>query len=184
MVNEQQLVQAYSEWVENRFAVGFEGHILTFMFKPMPGSVTAREREMYAVIERTFGKLLTRVTRDPANANWDKLPLWLGCTDWPIPKWEKDYFSNIAINDGQHIHVVALAPPSSRLRRQGVELGDHIADNQKLYLQSEPYLDRIHDRKIDVSPGRVTSYVLKSIKLGRSTQDAIIILPRAKSEII
>lgn len=184
MTTKKQLVEAYAGWVESLLKEGFDGYLLTFMFRPIPGSVAAKEREMYGVVERTFRKVLTRTTRRPRTAESDQMPIWLGCTDWPIPKWDKDYFANIAINDGQHVHVIALDPPCSRFRKGGVELGNHIFfDSQKLYFQTEPYLDRIHDRKIEVSPRRVASYVLKAVNSGRTAQDAILVLPRARSEL-
>lgn len=183
MTTKQQLLEAYAGWVESRLEEGFDGYLLTFMFRPIPGSTAVREQEMYKVVERTFRKALTRAVRRPLAAKWNELPLWLGCTDWPIPKWEKDYFANIAINDGQHVHIIALDPPESLHRKRGTTLDDHLDDNQKLYLHEEPLLDRIHNLKIAVSPRRVTSYVLKAVNSGRTAQDAIIVLPRARSEL-
>ncbi len=183
MVNE--LVKAYGEWVEDRLSMGYEAYLLTFMFNPMSGSPEQRQREMHRVIGRTFDKVLTRTNRRPRKEHVYQLPLWIGCTDWPVMKWAKDHIANIAVNDGQHAHMLALESPHSRLRKRGVRLSDHIFfDEQRLYFGSEPQLHRIHALEVHETPRRVADYVFKAVKTGRTTSDGVLVLPRAVSELV
>ncbi|MEO3385255.1 hypothetical protein [Mesorhizobium sp. CAU 1741] len=180
----KELVAGYVEWVEDRLDAGYEPYMLTFMFKPIPGSPARKQIEMYDTVRRTFEKVLTRTNRRPRKEAWDRLPLWMGCTDWPIPKWDKDHYANIALNDGQHVHIMALESPHSRLRKRGILLSDHIFfDEQRLYFDAEPHLHRIHTMEIHETPGEVTDYVFKAIKSGRTGCDDILVLPRAVSEL-
>jgi hypothetical protein len=179
----KQLVAAYAGWAEERVMLSFKPTMLTFMFNPLPGSSTAKQGQMFEVVTRTFSKALTRVHRHPDKADWWKLPLWIGCVDWPIHKRFKDHYANIAINDGAHMHMLALDPPNSRLERWGITLEQEILDiNQKLYIGTEPGLHRIHCLTISDDAGYVTDYALKALKTGRTSVDDILVLPRAKAE--
>jgi hypothetical protein len=179
----KQLVAAYAEWVEERVALGFMPTMLTFMFNELSGSSTARQSQMFEVVERTYRRALTRSHRRPDTAGWMKLPLWIGCIDWPIHKRFKDHYANIAINDGAHVHMLALDPPDSRLARRGITLEQEISDNgQRLYYDSEPALHRIHSLTITDDVGYVADYALKALKTGRTNVEDVLILPRAKAE--
>lgn len=185
MLRPNTLVESYIEWTEERIRKGYQAHLLTFMFNPMPGSTDAKTSEMYGVVTRTFQKVLPRVCRRPLKAHWDELPLWIGCTDWPIMKEGRDSLIDISINDGQHGHMLALESPMSRLVKRGISLSDHIMyDAQEIYVQSEPYLHRIHCKAVVETPDRVTDYVLKALKTLRTSVDDILVLPRARSELI
>jgi len=149
------------------------------MFHQIPGGKKAKLRSMNDALYRFYKTFLTRVIRNPHSAfHQDQRPLFFAAPDYPVPKHDKEWLSDIAINDGLHMHGILVVPLQSRLKK---DLIGHIQQYRRLYLP--PPLRRIHIRGIEGNFGRVSDYICKSIKKGRNTWDDVIILPKNRSEI-
>jgi hypothetical protein len=85
----------------------------------------------------------------------------------------------VTINQGRHMHGVALLPPVSRMKEG---LGLHFATNQGLYVRAGGLL-RVHAEKIESRPGYVTEYAFKSLRRGRADFSDLVILPRPKDQV-
>jgi hypothetical protein len=112
--------------------------------------------------------------------NSDRLPIWIGCPDLPVPKYQKQSLRNATINDGLHFHVICLIPPESRLTEP---LQDHVAHHQQLYKGKAGTVSELDVRRIVKRPKYTTRYALKSIPKRRVSNDEIIILPRSQTEL-
>jgi hypothetical protein len=178
-INKDDLIAAYGKMVEDRFDLGFEADLLTFMFNPLPGGTRAKQALMEEEIGATYYKVLTRMIRNPKNKPTLAKPFWVGGPDWPVPKQDKDNYRDVAVNDGLHYHMIALTPPDTRLMGT---LGEYITENQRLYTGPHRYLFQIHAEPITDGADYVTGYALKSVKRGRAGLDQVLILPGAQAE--
>jgi len=183
MVSNADQVSGYADWMMEKVHQGWVPTMLTFMFNPLPGSASSKAAQMDRDIERVYGRMVTRAVRDTrARRNQGRLPIWIVSPDWPVPKYgmKRDHLRNIAVNDGQHRHALALTPPWSRF---GTDLGHHIDCNQSLYMGSGYPLFRLHFAEITKQPRKTCRYILKSLERGRIKSDDIMILPKAVSEL-
>jgi hypothetical protein len=98
--------------------------------------------------------------------------------DLPVFKWAKKSLRDVTINNGLHYSGIALTPPVSRF---ATSLDTHFEQCQQEYLTEK--LARIDVKAITWNPDFVTDYVTKSFKRGRVSDEDIIILPRAVSEL-
>jgi hypothetical protein len=94
--------------------------------------------------------------------------------DMPVYRHEKKSIRDISVNDGLHYGGLALIPPVSRFRST---LDTRFAEgiNEKVA--------RIHVTPITDNPGFVVDYAAKSFKRGWVSEEDILILPRAISEL-
>ncbi|MCJ2084179.1 hypothetical protein [Methylobacterium sp. J-090] len=132
-------------------------------------------------IERVYATLVTRVVRKPtAPPSAGRLPVWLCCRDMPVFKHQKQCLSDVLVNDGLHQHAAAFQPPVSRL---GVDLVTHFEECRDLYVRRGLPLIRIDVQPITHDIGAVMDYVRKQIGRGMTGEDAMLILPRGRSEM-
>src|SRR4051812_540873 len=167
-------IESFSTWVTGYMDNHWDGCLLSFMFQHLPGSKASVLRQMERELERVYGRVLTRIVRKPrCEAHQGKLPIWLACPDLPVPKRKKQCLPDVTLNDGLHIHALALIPPGSRMNER---LDQHFAAQQALYVRREHALARhplarVHAQPIISDPGYVTEYVLKSLMRGRVSTD-------------
>lgn len=171
---------AYASWAERLVAEGWHPYLLTFMFKPLPGSSAAVAYQMEREVERVYATLLTRIVRKPARTPLDRLPVWFCCHDRPVYKHAKISLADAVVNGGAHTHATAFLPPWSRL---GEGLGDHFDEHERLYLRPECPLVRIDCVPVVRRVGYVVGYARKEVGRSALGQDASFVLPRAAQEI-
>ena len=179
MITTAQLIDGYTQMVTDHINEGWDSYLLTFMFNQIGGSPRRVGSVMEKEVERVYATLATRIVRKPRSLkNIGKLPVWISCPDFPIPKHDRQTKDEVTINDGQHFHAVSMLPPVSRLREG---LDDHLYEEQGRYTRDP--LFRIHSEKIDRNPGRVVRYVLKSLERGLIGSDQVLVLPRSITEL-
>jgi hypothetical protein len=174
-------IAAYEQWIKWYMNIGWNGLLLTFMFQPLPGSYNAKVKQMMDGVERLYSTFLTRAVRNPnfiENHGW--LPFLLAAPDKPAVKFKKkSRLSDVAINDGLHVHAVLFVPENCRLKEPPA---DHFHRREGMYLQ-RPVVG-LDIQPINSRPKYVTNYVLKSVARGKASLDDILILPRSRSEIV
>jgi hypothetical protein len=113
----EDIVNAYGLWAMEYMDQGWSGYFLSFAFDPMRGSTQAVALQMEKEVERVYSLLVTRVVRKPrSDCRRDLLPRWFVCPDYPVPKHAKSDLGTVTINDGRHLHGIALMPPVSRMK--------------------------------------------------------------------
>ena len=174
------IISAYGEWTAEFVAKGYDAIFLTFMLHPQRGSYSEIETQVQEALTAVYARTLTRIYRRPhARENADKLPRWIACPDYPVPKRAKMSLRDVVINGGRHWHAIVLVPPFCRLR---VPFDRLINENPRLFAIGP--ISRVHAVSIDSDPSYVTGYGLKSISRGRASFDDLLILPRTKSELL
>jgi hypothetical protein len=175
------IIEGYVRMVEERVHNGWAPHFLTFTFNQLPGSPASVRAQMFKEVELAYSRHLTRIFRNPhAARHTGQLPLWIGSPDFPVPKRFKDNYRDLAVNDGEHVHVLGLTSAFSRLKGS---LSDHFDDNPHLYYGPDRPLFRIRCDPITETPEKVTRYALKSLSRGRIDAGDIVVLPRSRSEL-
>jgi len=181
MLTSKEVEDAFTKMVMDRIECGFDPHLLSFMFNPIPGSQQAKLREMHHEAERAYAKILTRAFRRPHSVpDLMCLPFWLVCPDWPVPKKQKQKRDDVTINDGMHLHAIALMPPDTRMQES---LSDHIRDNHLHYWGADKPVRRLHADPMTKTPAKAVGYAMKSLKRRRMDETDILILPRANDEM-
>ena len=181
-ISQAAIDNGYELWGERLVREGWTPYLLTFMFQHLGGSEARVARLMEREVERVYATLVTRVVRKPtAPSSVGRLPVWLCSPDMPVFKHEKQSLSDILVNNGRHMHVVAFQPPASRLE---VDLAIHFGENLDLYIRHGHPLIRIDVQKITYSLDDVVGYSRKYIKKIVDGEDAMLILPRHRSEIL
>ena len=177
----KQIIDHCSQFTRDHIDLGWEPYLLSFMFNQLRGSPRSIPRQMEKEVERVYGISLTRVVRKPMSENSrDKLPIWIGCPDFPVPKHVKLDLRDVSLNDGRHVHIIALTPSNTRLN---TGLDQHFEMCQDLYVRPPYPLRRIHAVPITSRPEYVAEYVFKSLRRRRVNFDQVIILPRDRSEL-
>ncbi len=161
---------------------GYTGTFLTFMFNALAGNENAKKKQMFEEVERCYALLLTRAYRDLKKIDTFDMPLWLASPDWPVPKigFNRDRLLNIQLNDGLHMHAIALLPPGTRV---GARLDMHIDDHQQLYRPPHGKIMKMNFAEMTATPEKVVGYGLKSITRRRIDPGDVLILPRSHSEM-
>ena len=170
----------YGRMVTERLEEGWEGYLITFMFKSLRGARQSVIRQMEKEVERVYATVLTRIIREPSKSPVAQLPLWIVCPDFPVPKHERAPLREVTINDGLHLHGIALIPPWNRMN---CGLDKHLELSQRLYVRAGYSLGRVHAVPITHDPEYVVGYGLKSISRRRLDFDHVLILPRSHSEM-
>jgi hypothetical protein len=175
------LVDGYTQLVTDRVQAGWTCDLVTILFTQLPGPRASVIGQMMDQVQRIYSTLITRVHRRPKTAPNDQLPLFIGAADFPVYKRDRSAVPNVFCNGGLHIHVLALMPPTSRLKES---LADHLEKRPDLYLGSGSSIQRIHVEPMVKNVSRVVDYVFKTILNGRLTYDeAVVVLPRTRSEL-
>lgn len=173
--------QGYRDWGESFAAEGWMPYLLTFKFRPLGGSEASVRQQMEREVERVYAKLVSRVVRKPRSASAvGRLPVWFCSPDRPVFKHERQSrISNLA-NDGAHMHATAFQPPCSRLR---TDLVTHFTENYGVYVRPDLPLVELHAVPISHRTGYVVGYARKHIGRGLVSEDAQLVLPRARKEM-
>src|SRR4051812_39867209 len=94
------LIKAYSDWIKQYYDQNWFGYLFTFMFNQIPGSRDVRVNEMQKDLYRWWGRLLTRMYRNPRSRNAIKfLPRAVLFPDSPVPKRAKQTLRDVTVND-------------------------------------------------------------------------------------
>src|SRR5688500_6886256 len=129
--NYAQIIPGYGEMAHRYVEEGWEPYLSTCMFNELRRSPQSVRRQMERDIERVYAKSLTRIVRNPtAPSAVGKLPVWIVCPDYAVPKHAKQDLQDVTVNDGRHAHGLTLMPPNSRL---STGLDDHFAMCQSHY---------------------------------------------------
>jgi len=167
------LAVGFSRMITDRVRDGWSCSLVTFMFNRIPGNTQAVLSRMRDEIQRVYCKLVTRVHRKPRTAAPGCLPLFLCCGDIGA--------ADDHLNGGLHFHALVHLPPLSRLNEP---LPDHLTRHDRLYAGADTLIKRVHAVAVTHDHAYVFDYAFKAIKKGRlSYEDAVLILPRAKSEV-
>jgi hypothetical protein len=96
---------------------GWNPYFLTFMFRQLPGNKDTQLAAMERAIVRFYSTLLTRIVRNPHSAfQQSQRPILVAAPDYPVFKHDKQKISDIAINDGLHMHAMLAVPWKSRMK--------------------------------------------------------------------
>ncbi len=150
-----ELVAGYQALISDRVRSGWNAWLLTFMFRPLPGSPDYVLESMRDELDRFYRTLATRVARRPSSAS---LPVLIAAPDLPVGKADKP-LRDLAINDGLHFHSILACPPNSRLP---MPVNEHLRTERALYdgpRLLRPDADRrfilLDGRAINVEAGHV-----------------------------
>jgi hypothetical protein len=177
----KQLIISYEEMIQQRIDEGWQPYFISFMFHRIPGKPVTKKHIMEMEVERVHSTLVTFVVRKPHSASWIQyVPVFVGCPDLPVAKWEKELVRNVTVNDGWHYNRCLLLPPAEKCRLKR-PLDHHFRHHQDRYYLDEFPLDRIHAKFIE--NGTMADYMLKHFKRGNVSVDDILILPRVGSEL-
>jgi hypothetical protein len=130
-------------------------------------------------MSRIYSTMLTRIVRRPHSARaFGRLPIWLVAPDFAVPKKQKKSLREVAVNDGLHLHAIAIIPAQSRLRK----LAAHVQGNQHLYIKDGSVVCRVDAKRINTTAAKAVAYGMKSITRRRCDTDDLLIFPRAANE--
>ena len=179
-ISDVPLSRDWAEMLRRYVGAGWSPSLLTFMFAAMRGEHVAIRRRQAHEVEKIYGRVVTRLMRRPlASSSVGKLPIWLGSSDVPIYKHAKDARRDVMINDGLHVHVLALTPPEVRLKSNFVAF---VEANQRL-LTLGPSCIRVHAVAVIYDVPGTFRYAMKTAMRLPDNDDGFFILPRNASEL-
>jgi hypothetical protein len=180
----RRIVAAYGDMIQQKIDEGFEAYLLTIMFRDIRGPRNGVISRMLEETSRAYRRCVTFIVRNPRSPSQaHNLPIWLCSPDFPVPKEAKKQLRDVALNDGVHVHGIALLPPNNRLAKRGLRLDGHFLNNQRRYTGRGSQIRTISSEPIIKTPERATDYVLKALKRGRVTMDDIWVFPPCLSEL-
>jgi hypothetical protein len=155
-----ELINGYSQWIQEYMDKGWNASLLTLMFKPLGGGDKAALTKMKDEVDRVYSTFITRVVRNP-NSEYQKgsRPILIAAPDRPVLKNEKQKLRDVRINGGVHMHGILLVPRQSRLK-EGVET--HFKRHENRYVRNN--LLRLNVQPIQSSPEEVVGYAMKAVK--------------------
>jgi hypothetical protein len=174
-----EIVQAYGGWIQEHLELGWNGYLVTFMFRNISGSNEVRIQQMHREIIEFYQKLVTRAVRKPRSEKWvHLLPKGIFFPD--VPGYRSSAYSipEVSINDGIHFHGIMVATQEARLKEP---LHLHLLRKRKLYVGHNIY--RIDAQRITSQAAFVTDYGGKAIKRRRFSTDHVLLLPKTLSEL-
>jgi hypothetical protein len=173
------IVQAYGSMFRQLTDWGWDGYLMTVMFRPIPGSVNTKIRQMHDGVSTIYGKLACRVVRKPTSPNWAYLlPQGVFFPDVPAYRQSRKTLSDVSVNDGVHMHGIMFATATPRFTQP---LDQHFLENERLYVKGN--IHRIHVKPLTHKEEFVADYAGKAIKRKRFSTDDILILPKSLSEV-
>ncbi len=112
------LIHGYQEMINDYVRDHWKPYLLSFMYKPLRGSMDAIMLEMQKEIYLCYRILIKRFARNPRSLYSQRclLPRLFAFPDRPIPKQLKQSLRDISINNGLHFHGILLLPPVSRFK--------------------------------------------------------------------
>jgi hypothetical protein len=174
-----EIVQAYGSMFRKLTEWGWDGYMVTVMFRPIPGSVNIKIRQMHEEISTVYGKLANRVVRKPTSPNWAYLlPQGVFFPDVPAYRQSQKKLSAVSVNDGMHMHGIMFTTATPRFKQP---LDQHFRENERLYVKGN--IHRIHVKPITHKEKFVVDYAGKAIKRKRFSTDDILILPKSLREV-
>jgi hypothetical protein len=174
-----EIVQAYGHWIQQHLDLGWDGYLVTFMFRNIHGSKELKIQQMHREICRVYQNLATRAVRKPRSEKWvHLLPKGIFFPDIPAYKKSELKVGTVSINDGIHFHGIMVAAKSTRLKEP---LHLHFLRKRKLYVRGKIY--RIHVEPITSQAAFVTDYGGKAIKRRRFSNDHVLVLPKTVAEL-
>jgi len=174
-----QIVQAYGGWVQEQLNRGWDGYLVTLMFHWIPGSMETKIEQMNREITRLYGKLATKAVRKPGSPKWAPfLPKGVFFPDVPGLNGSKRRLLELVINDGLHVHGIVLTNQRDRLKEP---LDQHFQENKRYYRSKTVH--HLHIVPITHKAEYATDYGGKAIKKGRISEEHILVLPKALSEL-
>lgn len=177
---EQANACGYAQMVASRLDDGWSAYLMTVTFEHFRGPRHVILDRMRDEVQRIYSTLVTRIHRKPGTAPTDKLAVLIGVADLPVAKREKTRSAS-SCNGGLHFHAVLVVPPSSRLKGSVV---DHFASNADRYAGPNGLVANIHIVPVTHDIHHVADYVFKSVIRRRlSDEDAVLVLPRTRSEL-
>jgi hypothetical protein len=180
---ESEIVHAYGQLIQSRFDMGWVGHMVSFMFKQLPGSLDTRAQLMKTEISTVFPKIITRVVRRPTSPKWSQhVPIGLFLPDLPVYKKNREAISHILVNDGLHVHGLVLATTEDRLKTVTIPLDSYFHDCWWCYLGHK--LHHLDVRQITHDGTYVVDYLGKWITRGVFSTDDILLLPKTRDELL
>jgi hypothetical protein len=173
------LIDAYGDWLQQWLSEGWDGYLFTFLFNQLPGSRRAMVHQMHQQLERWYGMLATRIVRKPRSPGRASfLPKGIFVPDLPVPKRCKVGIGDVSINDGLHVHGIVVA---NRWARLPETLDVYFQENLKKFLVGK--LRHIDVELIRDRPRYTVGYALKGLKRPTFSEDDVLVLPRAVSEL-
>jgi hypothetical protein len=174
-----EIVQAYGSMFRQLADWGWDGYLMTIMFRHIPGTAGNRIRQMHEEVGTVYGKLASRVVRKPTSKNWAPfLPQAVFFPDVPAYRQSRKPLTDVTVNDGVHMHGVMFAITTPRFKQT---LDQHFQENEPLYVKGN--IHRIHVEPITDKEKFVVDYAGKAIKRKRFSNDDILILPKSLSEV-
>ena len=175
----EEIVQGYGSLFCQLANRGWDGFFMTIMFRQIPGPVGTKIRQMHEEISTIYGKLANRVVRKPTSENWAHLlPQGVFFPDAPAYRQTRQSMSDVSVNDGVHMHGIVFAIETPRFK-QPLDL--HFRENDQLYVKGN--IHRIHVEPITDRERFVVDYAGKAVKHRRFSNDDILIVPKALSEV-
>ncbi len=172
-------VAAHGELINDWVGRGYVPYLLTFMFRHLSGSRQAVGEQMMAEVERVYRTSLTRVVRNiHAGSPRNRFPIWVACADYPVGKSSKSSLRDVTVNGGQHVHAIALLPPTNRLR---MRFDLHLKVESHVYV-CDPLI-RLDAELITHRAAYVCGYNLKGVVRGRVAPEDVLYLPRSPHEL-
>lgn len=179
-ISDLPLSRDWAEMLRRYVGAGWSPTLLTFMFAAMRGEHAAIRRRQAEEVEKIYGRVVTRLVRRPlAPSSVGKLPIWLCSSDVPIYKHAKDARRDVTINDGQHVHALALTPPKVRLKSDFVAF---VEANQRLF-KLGPSCIRVHAVAVIYDVPAAFGYAMKTAMRLPDDDDGFFVLPRSTSEL-
>jgi hypothetical protein len=168
-------------YVEEKIKRGWKSYLLTFMFNRLPGRENAILEQMRNDIVRFYASLVKRVVRKLTSLHWQhKLPILIGYQDFAGSRHGRRALQELTINQGLHFHAIGLIPRRPRLRESLIK---HIQLNYDTYRGKRKRISTIDVERITYAPGCVVENSLKALKSGRFSDDHLLVLPKALSEL-
>lgn len=157
----------------------------------MPAKVSRDKRLIstliHAPVTTIYGRMVSRFVRRPrasSATSKDRLPILIGCADFPVFKKQPIRGAGIDpnVDGGVHYHGLLVIPPSTRLGGQSAQ--EHFAKNDEVY-RRDTGIVRIDVRPVSPNDVKKTlRYCLKAIcRRTVGIDEGLLILPRALSEL-
>src|SRR5438477_1678122 len=89
--NLRETIAGYASMVKQYLDQGYEGYLMTLMFNQLGGDIKWMNHQMQYQIENMYASFLTRLHRRPHAAGIIH-PILIACPDFPVPKYEKNYY--------------------------------------------------------------------------------------------
>lgn len=175
--NEKRLVEAWTEYLEQRICTDWVSYLMTFQFKPIRGGEPFRNATMRGVIAQFHERLVCSAIRRPKSPTWrEHHPKLFAFPDYVGSKLKKENkeWRGAAhnINDTVHYHGILQLSPKGRV----TDLVKHLRDKREVYLRPAELLLPIYAAEITFSPDRPARYVLAPMLTSRFEYDDLIVL--------